>query len=171
MIFVKNFQRSKGNRSGPIPEKNDMKKERHPQSNRSQLNCRRMSHKKKLVIAVRKKTSLNQKGAKVRPRAASQQERQRPREDEVPAHCKQNCVPRKAFIRPAAGARTCSDTKAPNRIIFHQSTCQQTILRNLPHTEGKNHTKAELENAKGAKSRGDGNETTGFNRAEQQETQ
>lgn len=55
MVFVKNFQRSKGSRSSPIPE-NDMKKGRHPQSNRSQLSRRRMSHKEKLVIAVREKT-------------------------------------------------------------------------------------------------------------------
>lgn len=96
-----------------------------------------MSPKEKLVIAVREKTRLSQKGAKVRPRVASQQERQRPREGEGPAHCKQNCVPRKAFIHPAAGARIFSDTKAPNRIMFHQSTSQQVILRNLPQAEGK----------------------------------
>lgn len=129
-----------------------------------------MSHKEKLVIAVREKTRLNQRGAKVRLRAASQQARQRPRKDEVPACCKQNCVPSKAFIHPASEAQTSSDTKAPNRIIFHQSTCQQAILRNLPQAEGKPTPRQNWKLQKAPRVEGVGNKTIGLNRAEQQET-
>lgn len=54
-----------------------MKKE-DIQSNRSQLSCRRMSHKGKPENTVREKTGLNLKGTKVRLRAASQQQWQAP---------------------------------------------------------------------------------------------
>ena len=58
------------------------------QSNRSWLNCSRSLYKEKLEDAMREKTSLTQKGAKVREKAVSLQRWQRPQE-KPPACCKQ----------------------------------------------------------------------------------